>query len=318
MKDYEGAERGKCLRCAEQGLECCEFVVHTEIEGEDDDDELVNLSQEVYRQRPLLPSLQARLASAHPKLEVTPITPEESQVLDVARGLFYPFDLRLCIKQSYKDTACLGLERDGFTYGEVGLLSFLRLLDRVMSLQEDFKQNGLQVNNTQAKNRGVFYDLGCGAGKALVLAALHRIGFDRCVGVELLPGLATAARVLAEQFNRQNSKAPLQIVEGDMEKVSLDSATMVLLNAGSWQEPSLSRLRDRLSEVLPDGGVLVTIRYPLAKAGTGPLEPVEDLWLPMSWGEARVYLAQKRRHPACRFATICQAEQRCLNLGEMD
>ena len=29
-------------------------------------------------------------------------------------------DLRLCIKQSYKDTACLGLERDGFTYGEAG------------------------------------------------------------------------------------------------------------------------------------------------------------------------------------------------------
>lgn len=136
--------------------------------------------------------------------------------------------------------------------------------------------------------------------------------------MELLPGLATAARVLAEQFNRQNSKAPLQIVEGDMEKVSLDSATMVLLNAGSWQEPSLSRLWDRLSEVLPDGGVVVTIRYPLAKAGTGPLEPVEDLWLPMSWGEACVYLAQKRRHPACRFATICQAEQRCLNLDEMD
>eukprot|EP00435_Cladocopium_sp_Y103_P058758 s35_g20.t1 len=229
MKDYEGAERGKCLRCAEQGLECCEFVVHTEIEGEDDDDEIMKLSEEVYRQRPLLLSLQARLDSAHPKFEaadicgncgcgvmdheVTPITPEESQVLDVARGLFYPFDLRLCIKQSYKDTACLGLERDGFTYGEVGLLSFLRLLDRVMSLQEDFKQNGLQ-----AKSRGVFYDLGCGAGKALVLAALHRIGFDRCVGVELLPGLATAARVLAEQFNRQNSKAPVQIVEGDMEK----------------------------------------------------------------------------------------------------
>eukprot|EP00435_Cladocopium_sp_Y103_P052186 s2417_g16.t1 len=62
-------------------------------------------------------------------------------------------------------------------------------------------------------------------------------------------------------------------------------------------------------QVLPNGGVVVTIRHPLTKAGTGPLEPVEDLWLPMSWGEARVYLAQKRRH---------QAKQWCLNLDEMD
>ena len=29
-------------------------------------------------------------------------------------------DLRVCIKQSYNDTACLVLERDGVTYGEAG------------------------------------------------------------------------------------------------------------------------------------------------------------------------------------------------------
>ena len=319
MKDLDGAERGLCLHCKAEGLECCEFLVQTELEGEDDDDEVMNVPEEVYRHRPLLPSFQARLASSwNPVLEtigvcgncgcaateheVTPIDAEEGRILDVARRLFHPFDLRLCIKQSYKDTVCLGLERDGFTYGEVGLLSFLRLLDHVKLIRE--KESGPEAGST-----GVFYDLGCGVGKALVLAALKG-GFDRCIGVELLPGLAAAARVLSEHLCRESMEvAPVEIIEGDMEKVPLENASLVLLNAGSWQEPSLSRLRSKLSQVLPDGCVVMTIRYPLAKAGIGSLELVEDLWLPMSWGEARVYLAQQRSS---------QAKQCCLNLHEMD
>jgi SAM-dependent methyltransferase len=39
----------------------------------------------------------------------------------------------------------------------------------------------------------VFYDLGCGSGKALLSAALSGIRFVKCVGVEVLPSLASAA-----------------------------------------------------------------------------------------------------------------------------
>jgi hypothetical protein len=38
------------------------------------------------------------------------------------------------------------------------------------------------------------YDLGCGAGKPLVAAALSGLCLGRCVGVELLPSLAACGR----------------------------------------------------------------------------------------------------------------------------
>ena len=40
--------------------------------------------------------------------------------------------------------------------------------------------------------KGTFIDLGCGKGRALILA--HRAGFDELIGVEFSPALATAAR----------------------------------------------------------------------------------------------------------------------------
>lgn len=51
-------------------------------------------------------------------------------------------DLRLCIKQSYKDTVCLGLERDGFTYGEARVLEVYFWLAVITSAKEQLNNAG--------------------------------------------------------------------------------------------------------------------------------------------------------------------------------
>ncbi|CAJ1327453.1 unnamed protein product [Effrenium voratum] len=315
-------ERGRCLSCASHGTECCEFSCPPVEDDDEEDLKMMHLPEQAYRRSPLLPSLKKRLASWSRETpaaqastcgacgcsvtdhEAMLVSSGEQRILEVCRRLFQPFvpdlsknELTLGIRQSVQDTACLGLGRVGFTYGEVSLLSFLRLLDRVACIQSG-----------HAVEPGAFYDLGCGVGKTLVLAALHGIGFHRCVGVELLPGLAAAARILCENFRAEGAAAVVEVVEDDMEQVPLEGASMVLLNAGSWTEPSLSRLRRRLAQALPDGGVVATVRHPIAKAGEG-LEPVEELRLPMSWGEASVYLAQKGIHRRLKVV---------VDLNEMD
>lgn len=312
MRDRDGVERGRCRHCASEGVECCEFTYPASAgEGETTDD---TVTPEAYKLDPMLPCLRARLA-ASPALaplasvsttcdgcgceagehEAVTVTEAEARVLQASRCLFAPFDLSIGVRQSVQDTTMLGIGRETFTYGEVGLLSFLRLLDKVAALRA-----GLGCPSTG----GTFFDLGCGLGKAVVLAALHPISFERCVGVELLPGLAAAASELGSRFRQEEvafaeaarrGPALVHFKVGDMMKEPLDGAALVLLNAGGWQEPNVTRFRRRLLEALPHLCILLTIRKALAEVGSSELVHLEELHLPMSWGEAPVFLAVRKK-----------------------
>jgi trans-aconitate methyltransferase len=81
------------------------------------------------------------------------------------------------------------------------------------------------LHSAGAANGQVFYDLGCGTGKALLSAALSGIRFIKCVGVEVLPTLANAAqeRVNALVRNHQggdNFRTPQasQDTKGDRDR----------------------------------------------------------------------------------------------------
>lgn len=52
-----------------------------------------------------------------------------------------------------------------------------------------------------AKDGQVFYDLGCGTGRAVMAGALSEIRFVKCVGVELLPSLAAVAQGVVQRLN---------------------------------------------------------------------------------------------------------------------
>jgi hypothetical protein len=79
------------------------------------------------------------------------------------------------------------------------------------------------LHSAGASNGQVFYDLGCGTGKALLSAALSGIRFIKCVGVEVLPTLANAAqdRVNALARNHQAGDA-LRTPQGGQERGDRD------------------------------------------------------------------------------------------------
>ena len=61
----------------------------------------------------------------------------------------------------------------------------------------------------RAVDGSVFYDVGSGAGKALVTAALSGINFLKCVGIELLPGLCEASKGVIDSLRQcLNSDSP--------------------------------------------------------------------------------------------------------------
>jgi len=309
MRDRFGVERGLCTVCLPEEIECLEFVCrapgHEEI---DYSDAFVVGRPEDYAKDPVLACIRAKLGREQASRGNTPLTgacvavssdaavcstcgcpaeshevivlsPSEEHALATVQRLYASIDMQDCISQSVRDTMNLGFTRECFTYGEVGALSFLRLLDDMLA---------------RRGHGGAFYDLGCGVGKAVVLAGLHPIGFSRCVGVELLPGLCRIGRQLGLPI-REEVASDIDIVQGDLFDLEIGDAALVLVNIGSWEEPNLSRLRRHLLRVLPDRCTLLTIRKRLALPGSADLLHLEEAQLPMSWGLAPVFVAERRR-----------------------
>jgi len=78
----------------------------------------------------------------------------------------------------------LGLDEMSLTYYEVEYLPFQTLLYDIGAVDGQ-----------------IFYDLGCGVGKALVAASLSGIRFMKCIGVEILPSLSSTAQAIVNTLS---------------------------------------------------------------------------------------------------------------------
>ncbi|HUO15596.1 MAG TPA: class I SAM-dependent methyltransferase, partial [Verrucomicrobiae bacterium] len=138
------------------------------------------------------------------------------------------FDTELGIETA-KEVPLWGLEipsenvKFGARYSTVEPPVFLRVVDRVSI-------------NRQAYN---FVDLGCGKGRALVLAA--RMGFARVVGVEFSPELCTIARK-----NLTCAGAGADVVEGDASRYEFPDANLLIYMYNPFAEPVLDSVCDNL------------------------------------------------------------------------
>lgn len=73
-----------------------------------------------------------------------------------------------------------------------------------------------------------FVDIGCGKGRALVIAS--ELPFRRIVGVELAPGLVKTARQNARIIQRRYPKRPaIAVIQGDATSVPLPDGDLVIL-----------------------------------------------------------------------------------------
>lgn len=90
-------------------------------------------------------------------------------------------------------------------------------------------------------SRYTFLDLGCGKGRALILAAENP--FLEVVGVELNPSLAAIARAnLAAASHRSDPLAPIRLVEGDALQTPLPPSPTLVFLFHPFEAPAMRRL----------------------------------------------------------------------------
>lgn len=90
-----------------------------------------------------------------------------------------------------------------------------------------------------------FFDVGCGKGRAVMLAS--EMGFRECAGVELDPGLAAMARRNLETWERTGkARCPVRIVEGDATEVALPDLPLLVYVYNPFRGPVVRKMLERL------------------------------------------------------------------------
>jgi SAM-dependent methyltransferase len=107
-----------------------------------------------------------------------------------------------------------------------------------------------------ARNRLVFYDMGCGKGRPLCVMARHP--FAKVVGVELREDLCSIARENAR--NLRGRVAPIEIVQGDAGGVDL-SAGDAYFFFNPFGAPTLARVLAAIRQSLAPAPRAVTLIY---------------------------------------------------------
>lgn len=163
-----------------------------------------------------------------------------------------------------------------FIYGEIEFLPFIALLSLV-------KPNA----NT------VFYDLGCGVGKA-VLACAMVYPVAKSAGIELLPELYSTACQQKDQLasigNYSYCIDSIVFYNADFLLANYDDATLIFINSTTFIGEAWVKLCARIDN-LPKILTVITISKPLACTNFTLLKSTK---LQMSWGVVEAYIHNKK------------------------
>jgi len=169
----------------------------------------------------------------------------------------------------------LSISDRALTYGEVNPQTFGEIL--------------AQVNPHAGE---IFYDLGSGTGKAVLLAHLH-FNFSKSVGIELLEDIYLAAIKVLKKYDqeikprldlkKQNQK--IEYINGDYFRTDLSDADVVFCHSTCLNEEAMAALEDKLS-MLKKGTRIITVtknlHYPIFRL-------IKTQMYDMGWGKATVY-----------------------------
>ncbi len=110
-----------------------------------------------------------------------------------------------------------------------------------------------------------FVDLGCGKGRAVMLAS--RLEFREVIGVELNPGLAAVAEVNLEVWKGAGKALrPVRVVCGDATEFALPAGPCLLYLANPFGAVVMRRLLERLEARDDSGAVEVLYQTPRQEA----------------------------------------------------
>ena len=162
------------------------------------------------------------------------------------------------------DAAILNTGSDSFGYQPIPYAALEAALTRV----------GCGTND-------VFVDLGCGMGRAVIVAGLG--AFRRVIGVEISPELCTLARRNIDRARRHLGVREVDIMEADAREYGLPDDATVLLLFNPFDEPILRRVLANVHASLERAARQVTIIYAIPNAR-------RDLLADVPWLELREVL----------------------------
>ncbi len=142
-----------------------------------------------------------------------------------------------------EDVRAVERSRGSATYGELMPTATVRLLEQL-----------------ELTRRDVFYDLGAGIGKVVLLAALTT-PVARAIGVELSPRRVAAGNqglALARAEGLRGAKRA-SLIEADMLRCELDDATVVYTCSTAFSSAFMRKLLRRLA-LLPRLRTLVSLQ----------------------------------------------------------
>lgn len=171
-----------------------------------------------------------------------------------------------------------------FTYGEIDCLSFIKIIELTAP----------QPNET-------FYDLGCGAGKAVLTAALT-FELSSVIGIELLPGLCELARQKIKQAQTLipafapgtsdiylNRLKKIDIRQEDFLTCDLSSCDVLFINATCLSKTTWQKMELKLC-ALKQGARIIVTSYTLQGDDFLLVYQGKEL---MSWGINTVHIYRK-------------------------
>lgn len=165
-----------------------------------------------------------------------------------------------------------------YVYGEIEFVSFSALLSLVGPDEQT-----------------IFYDLGCGIGKA-VLACAMVYPIEKSVGVEVFSELYFAAcnQIKAlegiEEYHELSKK--IEFIHGDFFEVNLDEATLIFINATALFNPAWQKLCARIDK-LPHLVSVITTSKALCCVN---FSVIKKTHVEMSWGVVRAFVHTRKKN----------------------
>lgn len=143
--------------------------------------------------------------------------------------------------------AWLGVETSGFQPGP--LLRSGRPMDREVTGYEPIQPSTMArvVKIVGSPQSYAFVDIGCGKGRALILASAF--GFRRIVGVEMSPDLFAVAQENVGKLRGAHSDEPeIEVVHGDATEFRLPDGPLLVLLYNPFGALAMKVFRNRVEE----------------------------------------------------------------------
>jgi hypothetical protein len=166
------------------------------------------------------------------------------------------------------------------TYGEVSAESIYRIL-----------------NEVKPKEGEIFYDLGSGTGKAVIMAALT-YPFAKCKGVELLDDLHDGAVSVLKRYDTeikahmqdQLDQTEIEFIHANFFECDLRDANVIFVHSTCLDEYTMNKLEEKLAyELLPQTRVVTVTKT--FQSDVFDLKKYQEY--NMAWGKAIAFFYEK-------------------------